>query len=558
MNNMSRTESARTGVQGIKLKKFEEIVADILPLCTPMYSPLPGPPDATIRGLISSSILENPVFRQKMTLEQNDNYNGSDCEGCMSTKDEDAVPAPEWPFDSLPYEAGVRCAGSRCSRNSSDSSIVTGKINGIRAVRKEWQLKSIMQCVLSMLPLYAFGPAFDQQDSGEKKLRIVDFAGGTGHLSIPLAIMLPRVDVILVDLKRSSLDLALQKVDELTSFSSSDNKTKMVVKHTEPMTDEFENVESNGIGQHCEGETRSFRIASALDPVTVHENELRQSAIRNLYVYHGSISSFAKEHSEFDIGLGLHACGEATDLTLRACGTAKANFIVSPCCVGKLNQTRRNPYIYHATASNEPTIAYPQSSLFRRVIPKSTQFDVLSKAADYSDMQDMHTCRNATRRTAKALVEMDRLLFMKETFGYDEVALSRMDPWEASPKNDIIMGWYHNHEKSIGSPYSRGMPSDSLPLCPACNNDIHTAVSQLLYPPTEDNTRMHGDWTADECQRLKNILLNFSNGSERVLKFPPGQGKKTRKLVHSLAEELKLRHWSEGKKNAEKIVVVAK
>eukprot|EP00201_Polytomella_parva_P016391 CAMPEP_0175058232 /NCGR_PEP_ID=MMETSP0052_2-20121109/11732_1 /TAXON_ID=51329 ORGANISM="Polytomella parva, Strain SAG 63-3" /NCGR_SAMPLE_ID=MMETSP0052_2 /ASSEMBLY_ACC=CAM_ASM_000194 /LENGTH=252 /DNA_ID=CAMNT_0016323587 /DNA_START=378 /DNA_END=1133 /DNA_ORIENTATION=- len=38
----------------------------------------------------------------------------------------------------------------------------------------------------------------------------------------------------------------------------------------------------------------------------------------------------------FDIGLALHACGNATDYVMMECVRQKATYLVSPCCVGKL------------------------------------------------------------------------------------------------------------------------------------------------------------------------------------------------------------------------------
>ena len=62
--------------------------------------------------------------------------------------------------------------------------------------------------------------------------------------------------------------------------------------------------------------------------VTIHKNELRQSKhVTNMYTtFHGLISTSAKEQRGFDIGLGLHACGEAMDCCIRVCGVVKANF----------------------------------------------------------------------------------------------------------------------------------------------------------------------------------------------------------------------------------------
>eukprot|EP00557_Chaetoceros_sp_GSL56_P003402 CAMPEP_0176501730 /NCGR_PEP_ID=MMETSP0200_2-20121128/14333_1 /TAXON_ID=947934 /ORGANISM="Chaetoceros sp., Strain GSL56" /LENGTH=563 /DNA_ID=CAMNT_0017900669 /DNA_START=901 /DNA_END=2588 /DNA_ORIENTATION=- len=562
MTEEARKDVARMGLKGVTLKKFEEIVADILLHCTPVYSPLPGLPDAWTRHRISSCILENPVFRAKHENDRrifNNLCSRDDCDNKDRVVGKHDIEMPsEWPFDSLPFDARVisYTNGSSTRNNQTSTNVVesasdlpimkaTTTLHGMRAVRKEWQLKSLMQCVLSMLPPSIFEPLLSIEDEGcvQEKLRIVDFAGGTGHLSIPLAIMLPRVDVILVDLKRSSLDRAREKIESLM-------KMPTPTMNKDP-SDDNRIKEQVIINRDAEMKSKDERYS---DTVTVHDNVLEPTAIPNLYLYHGSISSFAKDHTDFDIGLGLHACGEATDLILRASGTVGANFI------GKLNQTRRDPYIYHATARNEPTITYPQSSTFCKIIPQSgAQFDVLAKAADYSDWQDMRTCRNANRRTAKALVEMDRLLYMKETHGYDQVVLTKMDPWEASPKNDILMGWNHGHKKGLVSPYwkdVRASSNDALPTCNECNNDIKTSMDQLLCPPDEKNNRVHADWNMGDCNKVKQTLLKFAKGSGRIMRFPPGEGKHMRKLVHSIAEELNLRHWSEGKKNAEKIVVV--
>jgi len=368
---------------------------------------------------------------------------------------------------------------------------------------------------------------------------------------------------VLVDLKKASLDLALQKAEELAS----------PLKETENINEEKkEELPSLATVQKKRRRRKKRRNAKPIStrsipaPVTIHGNELRQSKhITNLYTYHGSISTYAEEQGHFDIGLGLHACGEATDIVLRACGEAKANFIVSPCCVGKLSQTKRNPYIYHATAGNQPTISYPQSSTFCQIIPSSSNFDVLAKSADYSDIQDMRTSRNAIRRTAKALLEMDRLLFMKETFGYDEIALTRMEPWEATPKNDILIGTMMANRSNVGvgSPFKRCKDNDDMKPVPCvdCNKDIDMAMHLLVAPAIEEinnDSSICMDWTKGENDEIESELKDFIESSNTTLKFPKGMGKRKRRLVHAIATRLSLLHWSEGNKNSDKIVVVEK
>jgi hypothetical protein len=538
------------------MKYFEEVVADILSSspphinrdAVPTYYPIPDLPPKDVLDLINSSIDHNTDIMALSQTERGDNEENS------------TIPAPVWPFNILPSAGCVRSC-------SSDRSEPLGKLSGMRAVRKEGQLRSLIQCVLAMMPTQSFlvpveacSPHDEKDVSKEgKRIQIVDFAGGTGHLGLPLALLLPNCDIIVVDLKATSLELVHEKANQMVLKE---------VTPTNPKLDE-DKMEGKNASKKKKKRPKPPGASREID-VTLHSNELRQCLhIPNLYTFHGSISTYAEKYKDFDIGLALHACGEATDLVLRACGVAKASFIVSPCCVGKLSRKRHNPYIYHATTSNEPTISYPQSQVYCKYISSSEGFDALAKAADYSEMKDMRTSRNASRRTAKALLEMDRLLFMKEKYGYNEIVLTRMDPWEASPKNDILIGW--QNESYTCDPYlSSHNGFKHVTQCSECNADINMAINQLVSPREKNNlmirnestlfaTNCSVEWTTDEELYYRNILETFrSNHEENTMSFPTGMGSRKRKIVHFLAEDLKLRHWSEGKRDAEKVVVVGK
>ena len=524
------------------MKYFEKVVADILSSsrprinkdAVPTYYPLPDLPPKDILDLINSSIDHGPE---------------------RGVNDENStIPEPFWPFNVLPAAGCVRSS-------SMDRPQPLGKLSGMRAVRKEGQLRSLIQCVLAMIPTESFlatAKAKSPHDTSkqENRIKIVDFAGGTGHLGLPLALLLPNCDIIVVDLKAASLELVHEKANQMVLKDVTPRSLKLV---------------ENTIDQTKKKKRRPKPHGASRDvDVTLHSNEIRQCQhIPNLYTFHGSISNYSQKYKDFDIGLALHACGEATDLVLRACGVAKASFIVSPCCVGKLNRKRRNPYIYHATTGNEPTISYPQSQVYCRYVSSSEGFDALAKAADYSEMKDMRTSKNASRRTAKALLEMDRLLFMKETYGYDEIVLTRMDPWESSPKNDILIGW--QNESYTCDPYlSSHNGLKHVSQCPDCNADIEMTINQLVSSREKNNLVIKSDstlfatncsveWTAEEELYYRNILEVFlGNQEENKISFPIGMGSRKRKLVHFVADDLKLRHWSEGKRDAEKIVVVGK
>jgi hypothetical protein len=278
--------------------------------------------------------------------------------------------------------------------------------------------------------------------------------------------------------------------------------------------------------------------------VTQHDHVKRPCrGIPNLFTFHGSMESFEEE---FDVGVSLHACGEASDIVLRVCGSAKA-LIVAPCCVGKLNPGRKDPYIYHATAYNAPTIQYPQSTQFCQYINSQEDWNHLAKAADYSDWDEMRSARNATRRTAKALLELDRMLYLQESFGFC-TALTRMDPWEASPKHDVILAW----KSDEWSPFvTKGAIFDD-----ACNADIRLAHEFLLH--SDEFVEDSSEWTLEEVESIRTALQDFVESELVSYTFSTRMGGRKRKLIHCLAEQLGLLHWGLGKQDGSKTVVVAK
>jgi hypothetical protein len=280
--------------------------------------------------------------------------------------------------------------------------------------------------------------------------------------------------------------------------------------------------------------------------------------IPNLYTYYGSIEAFSTDahRPTFDLGLCLHGCGEASDLVLRACGDNGANFVVCPCCVGKLNRQRCNPYIFQATTENVPTVLYPQSQAFRSILT-AEQFDVLAKAGDYSEYRDIHSSKYASRRIVKGIIEMDRLLFMKERYGYDHAILTRMEPFDASPKNDILIGW--KSCPSIRDPYELFGGVELVSPCDHSNSDIQRTFHRVgLESHSNSNSFKSSEWGETEENDIRSILQSFIESSELVYTFPCGMGPRLRKLVHVLASELGLNHWTQERAMGEKAVVVEK
>ncbi len=539
MTSRKTGKQQRLGIRGVQLKKFEEVVCDCIHGgLIPNYFPLPNLPNKAKSALIASGVEQ---YHTEPIPKQNDNSDSCD----ENTNSTTTIPPCPWPFSILPSAVNVRIDNSsatkRSNNNDDDNNNVTtlGKLSGMRAVRKEWQLRSMIQCLLAMLPSDALGP-LSESDDKEEKIKIIDFAGGTGVLALPLAILLPKCEIVLVDLKATSLEIVHEKAKELSLLgpNSEFQLQEPEDRNRKNNSDEMEekNQEFSKKKRHKNKRAKPKGASRDID-VTSHSNTIRQSKyITNLFTYHGSITKYA-ENNSFDIGLSLHCCGEGTDLVLQACGKAKAQFIVSPCCVGKLNSQKHNPYVYYSTSLNEPTVTYPQSSIFCKLIESRDKFDALAKAADYSDIQYIRTCRNASRRTAKALLELDRLLFMKEKYGFDEVVLTRMSPWEATPKNDILLGWFHDYEKSISGPYDDADGGfANISPCHDCNADIEIAINQLVSPinpkiqevsVTLSDKLTSGndvDWDKEEIDEYTAILQEFIVSDLVVKRFQTRMG----------------------------------
>jgi hypothetical protein len=55
------------------------------------------------------------------------------------------------------------------------------------------------------------------------------------------------------------------------------------------------------------------------------------AGLTNVSTFTGMIEQYSQP---FELGLALHACGNATDRVLQLCCHHRAAFLVSPCCIG--------------------------------------------------------------------------------------------------------------------------------------------------------------------------------------------------------------------------------
>ena len=178
----------------------------------------------------------------------------------------------------------------------------------------------------------------------------------------------------------------------------------------------------------------------------------------------------------FDLGIALHACGPATDIAMQLCVRQNADFVMVPCCVGKVQTKASYLTTNDSLPSKEleegetlPALQYPRSEQGRGCLTRE-QYDAVAKAADFghrdeedegeddvgdvalqpfvvplpivlTDQKSKADRWKQERRTCKSIVEHDRALLCMES--KYTCYLSVMEPKSCSPKNDVIVGISH-------------------------------------------------------------------------------------------------------------------
>lgn len=152
------------------------------------------------------------------------------------------------------------------------------------------------------------------------------------------------------------------------------------------------------------------------------EERIAAAQLTNVEIFCGFIDDYNKP---FDVGIALHACGEATDMVMQKCLAERAAYVLAPCCVGKIKLSE---------------LAYPRSATLAAELSR-TEYEVLAKAADFghsSSAAVAHTDINRRRRRCKTLLESDRNMQAEEA-QYDTFMFV-MHPPTATPKNDVLVG----------------------------------------------------------------------------------------------------------------------
>lgn len=125
----------------------------------------------------------------------------------------------------------------------------------------------------------------------------------------------------------------------------------------------------------------------------------------------------------FSIGIALHACGAATDVSMQKCVQAGAAFVLAPCCIGKVTFDTRRPRssAFNAALQRKRAGAGAEDSAVAGEGEGEEEeggyggggrgdWAHVVRAADFSHGREAlsDTPINAGRRLAKCMVEWDR------------------------------------------------------------------------------------------------------------------------------------------------------
>ncbi|XP_037972968.2 glutathione S-transferase C-terminal domain-containing protein homolog [Plutella xylostella] len=143
---------------------------------------------------------------------------------------------------------------------------------------------------------------------------------------------------------------------------------------------------------------------------------VHEMGLKNVYFYQCNLDFFI---GKFDVGIGLHACGIASDLVLDKCLKANAKFVLCPCCYGSLHATDR--------------LVYPRSSKYEKL--PIDKYLCIGHAADQTHEDHPLAVRGAR---CMAVIDSDRGHLALES-GY-KVTLSKLTPLSCTPKNNLLVG----------------------------------------------------------------------------------------------------------------------
>lgn len=318
------------------------------------------------------------------------------------------------------------------------------------------------------------------------QLSIYDFCGGCGHIGIAVAAFFPEVHVLIVDRTEKALLIA--------------------------------------------------------------KSRCRAAELSNIDTLHCKVENLPTNSASFDIAIALHACGPASDAVLSQASRCSASVIVVPCCVGAVcnADVRMRPgIVFDCNSTPSKDVAHPaRSSTFASAL-NSSDYALLARAADFGEENVLK--RDQWRGVAKALVEHDRLLALREA-GYDYTYLVKMRPVHCTPKNDVLIAWCGTSSSTSKKDIpENGQVEEPWPIDHVSNGVFFDLVDSSVLNGLGDE-----DVSAVEDALQKAVCVP---GSVGFYESASGIGPRARKVIHAVAHSLALTHKSVGKGTDRRVVV---
>ena len=167
----------------------------------------------------------------------------------------------------------------------------------------------------------------------------------------------------------------------------------------------------------------------------------RRAAAAGLKNIAGCVSRIETYTEAFDIAVGLHCCGAATDYAQLSAIAQRAAYILCPCCVGKvvLPQSQKHA---KSGAGVAPQLSHPRSAWMRAACDGPT-FAALAAAADVSHSEESGGGQHPQRhlhvsRLCALNMALDRSHAAAEA-GYECACLTLFQPTIQS-KNILLVG----------------------------------------------------------------------------------------------------------------------
>ncbi|CAG9465817.1 unnamed protein product [Pedinophyceae sp. YPF-701] len=305
-----------------------------------------------------------------------------------------------------------RALGGHADAGSSGRALGPGGELPLRALRKRWQAESFALALKAMAG----------EDARARRLRVVDFATGTGNLCLPLAHEFPSWEFLGVEMKPAAVDLFRRRAADAGLAN---------VRGVVGMIEAFEEPFDIALALHACGNATDYALWRAEQARAAFL--VCPCCVGKLQFSLAGGSAFSTKHREWQTQDGSQApqgmsAGRAVE------GGASTVTV---------------------QGVEVPQIGHPRSAWMRGALGSGAEeaFGAMAKAGDiahgaaHSDKAGGHAHEDLAR-LCKTHLELDRLERMREA-GY-RVSLLRLLRDEQTGKGDLLLGVPERREEDLG------------------------------------------------------------------------------------------------------------